>query len=62
MAIFPETVKSPKRKESSVAITAAKPVTWPAIVTTPTSRSATPAAASDTSRRAARKSSATGEE
>lgn len=50
VAIFLETVKNPKRRESSVAITVAKLVTWHATVTMATSRSATPAGGLDTSR------------
>lgn len=61
-ATSPGTARSPRRSASRCAITAVKPDTWRATATTPTSRSATPAADSDTSRRAAKKSSATGVE
>lgn len=50
VAIFLETVKNPKRSESSVVITAVKLVMWHATVTMPTSRSATPVGALGTSR------------
>lgn len=60
VAISPETVKNPKRRESSVVITAAKLVMWHATVTTAMSRSATPAVASDTSRNYVTRSSVTG--
>ncbi|KAI1890411.1 hypothetical protein AGOR_G00153440 [Albula goreensis] len=56
----PGTARSPRRRGSSAATTAARPATWRATATTPTSRSATPAGGSATSRKAVKKSSATG--
>lgn len=60
MATSPGIARSPRRRGSKFATTVARPATWPVTVTMPTSRSATPAAASDTFRKAVRKSSATG--
>jgi len=60
--IFPGTVRSLKRRGSRFATPAGKVVMWHGTVTTPTSKSATPVEASDTSRRDARRSNVTGVE
>jgi len=60
--IFPGTVRNLKRRGSRFATPVGKGGTWHGTVTTPTSRSATPVEASDTSRRDARRSNVTGVE
>lgn len=60
--IFPGTVRSPKRRGSRFATPVEKGAMLRGTVTTPTSRSATPVEASDTSRRDARRSNVTGVE
>lgn len=57
----PETARSRRRSENSCATTVGRLDTWHGTATTPTSRSATPVVASDTSRSAVRRSNATGE-
>lgn len=57
----PGTARSRRRSESNCATTAGRLDTWRGIATTPTSRSATPAVASDTFRSAVKRSNATGE-
>lgn len=56
----PEIARSPRRSVSSAATTVARRATWRATVTMPTSRSAIPVGALVTSRKAVKKSSATG--
>lgn len=59
-ATSPETARTPGRRGNRSATTVGSVDTWPATAT-PMSRSATPVAALDTSRNAARKSNATGD-
>lgn len=56
----PETARSPRRSGSRCATTVARLATWRVTATMPTSRSATPVGALDTSRKAVKRSSATG--
>ena len=60
VATSPETARSLKRRGSRCVTTVARPAMWPGTVTMPTSRSATLVGALDTSRKAVKKSSATG--
>lgn len=60
VATSPGTARSRRRRGSRFVTTVAKLAMWPETVTTPTSRSATPAVDSGTYRKVARKSSATG--
>ncbi|KAG7478108.1 hypothetical protein MATL_G00076870 [Megalops atlanticus] len=56
----PGTARSPRRRGSNAATTVARRATWHVTATTPTSRSATLVEDSVTSRKAVKKSSATG--